>query len=119
MKRLLVVAAGMCVLGINLAGFAYAGNEVEGSMVFRQVSWVNPDGSHGIVMEDADAKSREVGDRNWVNPDGSRGTAGALDRGPSLAESPVWMNPDGVGGMLGAAIDSGDPRRSSSLAVRH
>lgn len=119
MKRLLAVAVGMCVLGVGLTGFAYAGNEAAGSMTFGQVSWVNPDGSHGFVSEDANAQVHERSESEWVNPDGARGTVGVPDRGRSLAESAFWMNPDGVGGMISSVTDSGEPRRSTSVAVRN
>lgn len=119
MKRTLAIAVGMCVIGIVFTSLAYKENDIAGSKMLGHVSWVNPDGSHGFVSKGANAQVHERSDREWVNPDSSRGTAGALDRGPSLAGSPAWMNPDGVGGMISAATDSGEPRRSRSLAARH
>jgi hypothetical protein len=117
MKRLLAVAMGMCALGVSFSGFAYAGNEAAGTMILGQVSWVNPDGSHGLVMEDVNAQVSGGSDRDWVNPDGAHGTAGVLDRGPLQAESPFWMNPDGVAGTINGDIKSGEPHRSTAVAA--
>jgi hypothetical protein len=117
MTRLLAIAVGMCVIGIVFTSLAYKENDIAGSKMLGYVSWVNPDGSHGLVSEDANAQVYERSDREWVNPDGSRGTAGTSDGG-RLTETSFWMNPDGIGGTIDEATDGGN-RRSTSLAARH
>ncbi|MEX5213137.1 MAG: hypothetical protein NW703_03135 [Nitrospiraceae bacterium] len=119
MKRSVVVAVGMCVLGLGISGLSDAGDEAPGSMIVGQVTWVNPDGSFGVGVgrQDANSQVRGRNVRDWVNPDGSRGTADESDRGPSLAGSSRWMNPDGVGGAITADINSDEPRRSVAVAA--
>ena len=118
MTRLLAIAVGICVIGIVFTSLAYKEHDIAGSKMHGQVSWVNPDGSQGVVSEGANARIHERNDRPWVNPDGSNGTTGVSDGERLLTERLFWMNPDGVGGTINEATDGGN-RRSTSLAARH
>jgi hypothetical protein len=119
MKQLLAVAIGVCVIGIVITSLAYKENDTSASKMLGHVSWVNPDGSHGFVPAGANAQAHQRSDREWVNPDGSRGTARASDGERLLTERLFWMNPDGVGGTISVATDGGEPRRSTTVAVRN
>ena len=117
MRSLLLIAAGISLSLIILAGLPTAGPDAAGSSILHKVSWVNPDGARGLTAEIATVgHSRK--DHRWVNPDGVYGTVGETQVGRSRTKNYLWINPDGMNGRLDAATDDREDPGAVAVAAR-
>ena len=117
MRSLLLVAAGISVSFIVFASLPTTGPDAAGSSILHKVSWVNPDGSHGVAAEIVVIERREK-DRRWIDPSGIQGTISERTVGQSLVKSYFWINPDGSKGMLAGSTDDHDDPSLMAVAAR-
>ena len=102
MKTLSVIAMVTSLCLIVLTSPPYSQPDTASLAKHDGPSWVNPDGTHGLIASSLDASSPEKREHVWVNPDGARGTDSS-PVGLSSARDYSWVNPDGSTGHLTAA----------------